>query len=179
MVGGSNMRGSGSSDSVGGGDGDGDVDVVEEDEYDEEDAVDVGEVVGTEKITSRDGHEAPTDKYDRYRKRHTDGRGGYKTRHRGYELNVQLNTPGKDEDGNLIYDPRIYNAFLTRISRFTPDKGSLLLIRNDFQHGMQPVINGRRHALVVEYWQYQDATAEERRPSVSQGRPLKQRWQEL
>lgn len=73
-----------------------------------------------------------------------------------------------------------YNAFHTRISRYTPDRGNLLIIRSDYEHGIQPILNGRRNALIIEYWAYEDARVEERRPmSEKEGRPLPRRWQEL
>jgi hypothetical protein len=82
--------------------------------------------------------------------------------------------------GNVLKSHPHYSAFHTRISRYTPDRGNLLIIRSDYEHGIQPILNGRRNALVMEFWAYQDALPEELRPaSEKQGRPLPRRWQEL
>jgi len=73
----------------------------------------------------------------------------------------------------------VYDPFHTRISRYTPDRGNLLVVRSDYEHGIEPLQQGRRLALVLEYWAYEDAAAEELRPQAKDGRPLPGRWRDL
>ena len=99
----------------------------EGDEYDDEETLDVGEVVGVEKLS------LPQRK----------------------PLKARKEAPG----------PK-FNVMKTEIARYTPDRGSMIVIRDDFENGVQPLLNGRRHGLIIEFWAYQDSQIGEMRPNI-------------
>ena len=72
-----------------------------------------------------------------------------------------------------------YNARTAKIARYTPEKGGVLLLRTDFDHGMGTLQRGKRHALVLEFWPYADAAPGATRPTLKEAQPLPQRWREL
>jgi hypothetical protein len=72
-----------------------------------------------------------------------------------------------------------YNARTAKVARYTPEKGSVLLFRADYKHGMGTLHRGKRWCLVMEFWPYADAEMGKKRPTVSEARPLPRRWQDL
>jgi hypothetical protein len=114
--------------------------MLESEEYDDEEALDLGDIIGIERVNIPRKHEG----------------GRKKPKH----------APG----------PR-FHARHTEIGRYTPERGSILVMRDDYQHGMQPIINGRRHGLVIEFWGYADSLVGEKRPI--RGVPLATGWNEL
>lgn len=108
------------------------------DEYDEEEPLDLGEVIGIEKPT------LPRKK-------------------------PSFNKNVKEGPG-----PK-YHVLKTEIGRYTPERGSIIILRDDFENGMQPLINGRRHGLKIEFWSYGNSQVGDTRPDV--GVPLSNRWE--
>lgn len=101
------------------------------DEYDDEESMDIGEIVGVEKLSLPEKKPFKTKK----------------------------EAPG----------PK-YHVMDSEIGRYTPERGSVIVLRDDFENGMQPLINGRRHGLIIEFWRYKDSPVGETRPEV--GVPL-------
>ena len=110
---------------------------LESDGYDEEEELDVGEVVGIERIQ----------------------------------------VPTISEKKMVMADGPKYHVMHSEIGRYTPERGSVMILRDDFEHGVQPLVNGRRHGLIIEFWAYSDSEVGEKRPKV--GIPLSSRWKEL
>lgn len=108
-----------------------------DDEYDEEEDLDVGEVIGVEKLT------LPKKSTKKKKKKEAPG-------------------------------PK-YNVLKSEIGRYTPERGSVIILRDDFENGMQPLVNGRRHGLRIEFWGYRDAAVGETRPEV--GIPIASHWE--
>jgi hypothetical protein len=50
-----------------------------------------------------------------------------------------------------------FDAFHTKIQRYTPEQGSTLLIRSESSHGVHKVTRGRLDTLILEFWAYADA----------------------
>jgi hypothetical protein len=108
-----------------------------DDGYDEEEDMDVGEVVGIERIT----------------------------------------VPVKGRKRREMEEGPKYHVMYSEVGRYTPERGSVMVLRDDYEHGMQPLVNGRRHGLVIEFWAYADSQVGAKRPRV--GLPLSSRWKEL
>jgi len=72
-----------------------------------------------------------------------------------------------------------FNARTTAIARYTPERGSVLLMRSDYENGVHTIINGKRYLLQIEFWPFADAEIGQTRPSINQAKPLPSRWQEL
>lgn len=65
-----------------------------------------------------------------------------------------------------------FSAEATKISRFTPEAGSMLLGKGDHRRGLRPVLYGRRNALVIEFWAFADSPVGAKRPSLAEAQPL-------
>jgi hypothetical protein len=78
-----------------------------------------------------------------------------------------FNVPGGKRKFFAKYDPTS-----SQVSRFTPEKGELLLLHGDFSHGMLPLLYGEMKALVVEFWAHADAEVGDKRPALSEAKPL-------
>lgn len=64
---------------------------------------------------------------------------------------------------------RRFNAKTTEISRFAPDKGSMLLIDCQHDFGTMELLHGSRKVLIVELWEYNDSPLGSRVPSEEEG----------
>lgn len=71
----------------------------------------------------------------------------------------------------------VYNARTSKVGRYTPEKGSVLLMRGDYPRGMGALHRGKRLCLVVEFWPYADSPAGSTRPTAKEAMPLPQRWE--
>ena len=71
----------------------------------------------------------------------------------------------------------VYNARTSTIGRYTPEKGSVLLMRGDYPRGMGALHRGKRLCLVVEFWPYADSVIGATRPTAKEALPLPQRWE--
>jgi hypothetical protein len=80
----------------------------------------------------------------------------------------------EEEDEEFKHLPKFtrFNAEETDITRFTPELGNMLLIKGDHGRGTRPILSGKRHALVVEFWPFQDAASGSTRPAFHEGIPL-------
>jgi hypothetical protein len=75
--------------------------------------------------------------------------------------------------GDKTLFPR-FSAEDTKISRYTPELGSMLLGKGEYPRGLRPVLYGRRNSLVIEYWAFADAPVGVKRPSLEEARPRPQ-----
>jgi hypothetical protein len=64
-----------------------------------------------------------------------------------------------------------FSAEATTISRYTPELGSMLLGLGEYSRGLRPLLFGRRNALVLEFWAYEDAPAGTKRPGLQEAKP--------
>lgn len=71
----------------------------------------------------------------------------------------------------------VYNARTSKVGRYTPEKGSVLLMRGDYPRGMGALHRGKRLCLVIEFWPYADSHAGSTRPTAKEALPLPQRWE--
>lgn len=74
------------------------------------------------------------------------------------------------EVGDAPQFPR-FSAETTKISRFTPERGNMLLGLGEHRRGLRPVLYGRRNAVVIEFWAYADAPVGARRPGLDEAAP--------
>lgn len=72
-----------------------------------------------------------------------------------------------------------YNARTSKVARYTPEKGSVLLMRTDYSNGMGTLHRGKRLCLVIEYWPYADSALGSKILTIKEALPLPQRWSEL
>ena len=89
----------------------------------------------------------------------------------------RVSVPIKGKKQRKMQDGPKYHVMHSEVGRYTPERGSVMILRDDFEHGMQPIINGRRHGLLIEFWAYADSSVGEKRPKT--GLPLSSRWKEL
>jgi len=65
-----------------------------------------------------------------------------------------------------------YDPLLSKISRHTPDKGNILVVRSEYEHGTHVIRRGRRVVLSIEFWPYADAEIGQFRPHVDEAKPF-------
>lgn len=65
-----------------------------------------------------------------------------------------------------------YDPLMSKISRHTPDKGNILVVRSEYEHGTHVIRRGRRVVLAIEFWPYADAEIGQRRPHVDVAKPF-------
>jgi hypothetical protein len=71
----------------------------------------------------------------------------------------------EDEEFKHLSKFTRFNAEETDITRFTPELGNMLLIKGDHGRGTRPILSDKHHALMVEFWPFQDATSGSTRPA--------------
>ena len=65
-----------------------------------------------------------------------------------------------------------FNALKTKYQRYTPEQGSVLLIRSECSHGIHKVTKGKMNMLILEFWPYADAlTGSHFQPAEETGPP--------
>ena len=113
--------------------------------------------------------------------------GGYDLDEDTHYDDPEPDTPNSTPSSNKIveaeserekYDPhRVefdrFDAEKTTISRYTPEVGNMLLVLGEHSRGLRPVLFGRRNALIVEFWAYEDAPVGVKRPSLAEAQPRK------
>jgi hypothetical protein len=65
-----------------------------------------------------------------------------------------------------------YDPLSSKISRHTPDKGNILVVRSEYEHGTHVIRRGRRVVLAIEFWPYADAEIGQTRPHVDVAKPF-------
>lgn len=65
-----------------------------------------------------------------------------------------------------------YDPLISKISRHTPDKGNILVVRSEYEHGTHVITRGRRVVLSVEFWSHADAEIGQFRPHIDQAKPF-------
>jgi hypothetical protein len=84
-----------------------------------------------------------------------------------------LSTDGEDDLLKKRKIPRIpFDAMSTGIARYTPERGGGILMKSYHQHGTHTVTHGRRVALMIEFWPFQDATIGQKKPSIKEALPF-------
>jgi hypothetical protein len=86
-------------------------------------------------------------------------------------------TPSRDlsqpADATAATKKPRFSALSTKIGRFTPDKGGLMLLQSDSEHGIHKLTRGKVEMLVIELWPFQDAAIGTRRATIEEARPIK------
>lgn len=59
------------------------------------------------------------------------------------------------------------------VSKYTPEKGSLVLVQSGYLHGHSELTAGRRVMLAVELWPYRDAPRDSTRPRLRDAQPFR------
>ena len=72
-----------------------------------------------------------------------------------------------------------FNALTTKVARYTPERGSFVVIRAGNPHGAHTVTRGRRLGLMIELWPYADAPIGSTRLKIEEATPLPRRKNEL
>jgi hypothetical protein len=72
----------------------------------------------------------------------------------------------------VVKKPR-FSALTTEIARLTPEKGGMLLIQSNREHGIQSVTRGRMDVLVLELWPFEDADVGVKMGSAEGAKPIK------
>ena len=66
-----------------------------------------------------------------------------------------------DEEGSSLLKKSL-------VTRFTPEKGSMILLQSEKSHGHGPLVVGHRDMLVLELWPFTDAPVGSKRPALTE-----------
>ena len=65
-----------------------------------------------------------------------------------------------------------YDPLISKIARHTPDKGNILVVRSEYEHGTHIIRRGKRVVLSIEFWPFADAEIGQLRPHVDEAKPF-------